>query len=477
MKKSRFRFFKSKWFWIILIVVIIAAGIAYAKTRPKAPNFEYTAATVGNVVEQVSVTGTVSPESSADLAFEKGGVISKIYVKVGDTVKAADPIAALDDADDQAALASAQATLADMSRALTPTELAVETTSLANAVHAAYPTAQGALFNYTDAFFSNPQSSNPTLSIRTDSAATAYRLNHERSSLTDLLNTWSAELASPPDEATLAADSVTDLSMIKSFFNDLSVTVNALSPGNSGLSQSQIDSDVTAMNNALSSLDSAVDSVTTAQSNYNLKLAGNSSQSIAAQAAKVAQAQATLKEDTITSPIDGVVTKADPNVGEYAAPGTSGFAVENSGFKIEAYVPEADIAKVAVGDLASSTLDAYGAYVNFPAQVTMIDPAETVLEGVPTYKVTLQFVMPDSRIRSGMTSNLEILTHQVDGVIEIPYRAVVMTATSTTVRVVSADGQTYTSVPVTTGLKGSDGTIQILSGLNPGDKVVTYVKS
>ena len=52
-------------------------------------------------------------------------------------------------------------------------------------------------------------------------------------------------------------------------------------------------------------------------------------------------------------------------------------------------MPEADIAKVAIGDLASSTLDAYGSYVDFPAQVTMIDPAETVIEGVPTYKVTL----------------------------------------------------------------------------------------
>ncbi len=106
----------------------------------------------------------------------------------------------------------------------------------------------------------------------------------------------------------------------------------------------------------------------------------------------------------------------------------------------------------------------------------MIDPAETVLEGVPTYKVTLAFVSPDSRIRPGMTANLEIHTHEADGVIEIPYRALTSTATSTTVRVVSLDGKTYSVVPVVTGLKGSDGTIEIVSGLNPGDKVVTYVK-
>jgi multidrug efflux pump subunit AcrA (membrane-fusion protein) len=76
-----------------------------------------------------------------------------------------------------------------------------------------------------------------------------------------------------------------------------------------------------------------------------------------------------------------------------------------------------------------------------------------------------------------MTSNIEILTHEVDNVLEIPYRAITITSTSTNVRLVSANGQKYTSVLVSTGLKGSDGTIQILSGLKVGDKVVTYVGS
>jgi multidrug efflux pump subunit AcrA (membrane-fusion protein) len=113
--------------------------------------------------------------------------------------------------------------------------------------------------------------------------------------------------------------------------------------------------------------------------------------------------------------------------------------------------------------------------VDFPAKVVMIDPAETVLEGVPTYKVTLQFIVPDARIRSGMTANLEILTHEAAGVLEIPYRAIAVNATSTTVRLVSKDGKSYAAVPIVTGLKGSDGTIEVVSGLSVGDKVVTYV--
>ena len=308
-----------------------------------------------------------------------------------------------------------------------------------------------------------------------------------------MLNDWKndASTASTTDAAELISNAEGYATTIKSFLGDLSTIVNDLSPGNSGLPQSSIDSAVASMNTALSTLNQAISTVSAAdtelksassaysqaENTFTLQQSGSTPDAIAAQAAKVSQAEAVLAEDTLTSPIDGIVTQEDPNAGEYIAPGQSGFAVQNSGFKVEAYVAEADIAKVAVGDLASSTLDAYGAYVDFPERVTAIDPAETVLEGVPTYKVTLEFVSPDSRIKSGMTSNLEILTHEADNVLEIPYRALLITSTSTDVRLVSANGQTYSSVPVTTGLKGSDGTIQILSGLNKGDKVVTYVGS
>ena len=318
-------------------------------------------------------------------------------------------------------------------------------------------------------------------------------MNTERRAISDTLADWADDSANatPANAAGLLSKTQGYLSSLKGFLSDLSGIVNDLTPGNSGLSQDAINSDVATMNTALSSLNQAITTVSSAdtelknassgyaqaQTTFAVQESGSSADAIAAEAAKVAQAQATLDEDTIVSPIDGIVTQEDPNVGEFAAAGASGFAVEGTGFKIEAYVPEADIAKVAVGDLASSTLDAYGSYTDFPAKVLMIDPAETVLEGVPTYKVTLQFVTPDSRIRSGMTANLEILTHEAADALEIPYRAVTVTATSTTVRLVSADGQTYTTVPVVTGLKGSDGTIQVISGLKEGDKVVTYVKS
>ena len=447
----------------------------------------------GDVIEKVSVTGAISPLKKADLAFKKSGVVARIPVVVGDHVKKGDMIASLESAGDAAALASAQATFNDLSRSLSKEELNVQKTSLDtaqqnafNAVHDGYAKAQGALVNYTDTFFGNPQSANPTIKIYVDSTSLQTSINNERVLVTDALNKWSSHMSTVNTDSVASFMVTTDtyLGTIKLFMSDLSAIVGRINPGNSGTSQSMIDTYTATMNSGLAALNSAIDTVTAArtaltlaQSNYDLKLAGNSSQSIAAQQAKVAQAQANVDDDSLLSPIDGIITKADPNVGEFVAAGQSGFAVQDDGgYKIEAYIPEADIAKVAIGNKADVTLDSYGQYVIFPAMVTFVDPAETVLEGVPTYKVTLQFDTPDTRIRSGMTANTDILTHEVDQVLVVPTRAVVDDGGKKSVRIVDAGGTKFTSVSVVIGLKGSDGSTEIISGVNLGDKVVTYIK-
>ena len=505
-KHSIFHFFKNKYFIISLIVIIIIAFIFYSKSKSSAQSLVYSKATVGNVIEQVSVTGTISPVDKADLAFEKSGVIASIFVKVGDNVKKGDRIASLDSAGDIAVLSSAQAQLAEISRGLRPEEFtayqsAVDTASTAlvnakkdavNAIHSSYVQAESAISDYSDSFFNNPRTVNPIINIRVESNSLQTAIDQGRLSVSDTLESLknNAETATTSNVSDIVSSTESSLSKIKSFLNDLAGIVDDLSPGNSSISQQVIDTDMSKINTALSTLNQAITTIssadtelknassayTQAENNFTLQKAGSSPDTIAVQSAKVAEAQAVLDEDTLRSPIDGIITKEDPNIGEFISVGKSSFSVQNSGFKIEAFVPEADIAKISIGDMASSTLDAYGSYVNFPAQVMGIDPAETILSGVPTYKVTLQFITLDSRIRSGMTANLEILTHSAMNVLEIPYRAITITSTSTTVRLVNPNNQTFKVIPVVTGLKGSDGTIQIISGLNEGDKVVTYVK-
>jgi HlyD family secretion protein len=510
LKHAR-KFFLSKTvIAIVIVLIIVGVVIARKNTNTGIAGIQTAVASVGNVVEQVSVTGTVSPINSADLAFEKGGVVETINVAVGDQVKAGDTIASLDSSTDKASLASEQAKLDDLTRSLTPQESAADQAQVntaltalnnaqqdtVNAVEQSYTEVQSAVTNYADNFFTNPQSSNPTINVYTQTQPIAIAIDNQRLQVATALAQWQTDTTAVSTTSTPAALAILSqtnsyLATIQSFVSNLSGIINDLAPGDSGLTQAAINADVASINSAMSGVNQAVSTISSvqteltnasasysgAQSQFALDVAGSSADTIAAQSAEVALAQAQLNQDTITSPIDGIITQVVPNVGEFVPAGQTEFSVQGTGFKIEAYVPEADIAKVAIGDMASDTLNAYGSYVNFPSQVTLIDPSETVLEGVPTYKVTLDFLTPDSRILSGMTANLEILTHEADNVLEIPYRAVIQTATSTTVRVLSADGKTYATVPIVVGLKGSDGTIQVISGLNAGDKVVTYIPS
>ena len=66
------------------------------------------------------------------------------------------------------------------------------------------------------------------------------------------------------------------------------------------------------------------------------------------------------------------------------------------------------------------TLDAYGTGTSFPATVTTVDSAETVVNGTPSYMVTLHFTNPDGRIKDGMTGSVHLVTAEHDNVVEVP---------------------------------------------------------
>ena len=139
---------------------------------------------------------------------------------------------------------------------------------------------------------------------------------------------------------------------------------------------------------------------------------------------------------------------------------------------MEVFIPEADISKIAVGNEASVTLDAYGSGVTFKAKVASIDPGETIVEGVTTYRTILEFAEEDARIKSGMTANIDILASKRDGVISIPQRAISVKGGDKFARIISSDG-TVKEVMIETGMRGSAGEVEVTKGVSEGDKVIT----
>ncbi len=238
--------------------------------------------------------------------------------------------------------------------------------------------------------------------------------------------------------------------------------------------KNSIDSAQKSVNDAENSLQNAEDSLA-------LKKAGTAIEQIDAQKATVKQVEAQIKnyeiqlnQSTIKSPINGIITKQEAKIGKNISANQIIISIiSEAKFQIETNIPEADIAKVKIDDPAKITLDAYGNDIIFEAKVISIDPAETTIEGVSTYKTTLEFIQEDNHIKSGMTANIDILTAKKE-VLAIPQRAVITKNGQKFVLVDLGNNQTQER-KIETGLRGSDGYIEIISGLSEGIGVIISV--
>ena len=231
--------------------------------------------------------------------------------------------------------------------------------------------------------------------------------------------------------------SQTTLTSYKSSVSTARANVNAATTAVNGHIQAIASQAITNQQNITSTqneLNAAENTLRLKESELTLKLAGALPDQIRAQEARVQQAMSVLQTQqarvrqslaevdrlaaqlsnfVIRAPFDGVVTNQEAKKGEIVSANVPLITIISpTAFQIEANVPEADIAKIKIDNQAQLTLDAYGESVTYAASVLQIDPAQTTVEGVATYKVTLRFADQDERVRSWMTANLIILTGQ-----------------------------------------------------------------
>jgi RND family efflux transporter MFP subunit len=174
----------------------------------------------------------------------------------------------------------------------------------------------------------------------------------------------------------------------------------------------------------------------------------------------------------LVSPIDGVVSRQDGKIGMIVLPNAPVVSVINEGgFQLETLVSETDIAKLAVGNKADVTLDAYGSDAVFPATVVKLDPAASTDNGVSGYKVTFQFDKADDRIKPGLTANVSVITQERDAV-AVPERSVLEKNGEDSVLVKTPNGLETRVVQI--GIKGADGWWEVTSGLQAGDQVEDF---
>lgn len=238
-----------------------------------------------------------------------------------------------------------------------------------------------------------------------------------------------------------------------------------------------------ALASALAGVTTAENALQQAKNELILKEAGNTPETLALQMSRVVAAraakeliQAQINTMTLKSPIDGIITKQELHEGVFVQAGSHVVSViSKDSYEVEIFVPEVDIAKITIDDSVNITLDAYTDDDIFLAQVASIDPAETIIEGVATYKVTVSFIdSKDERIKPGMTADTVIFTDEREQVLAAPTRAIITEDSQKYVRM--PNGNEIKKIPVETGMKSSSGYIEITDGLKEGETIITFIR-
>jgi len=191
--------------------------------------------------------------------------------------------------------------------------------------------------------------------------------------------------------------------------------------------------------------------------------------------ADLARASADYADTVITAPTDGVITKVEIKAGEITPIGAAINMLGSSPYRIEMFVSEIDIPKVLTTQTGSIELDAFRG-TNFKLRVAAIDEAPTVKEGVPKYRIKLDFQYPHDELKIGMTGDAEITTGKRQGVVYVPRRAVLdQEEGEKIVRILGADN-TLEERLVVIGMEGASGDVEVVSGVNEGEVVVVLVK-
>ena len=147
--------------------------------------------------------------------------------------------------------------------------------------------------------------------------------------------------------------------------------------------------------------------------------------------ARITQAQEALSYTTITSPIDGVVTRLNAEVGELVITGTMNNpgtvimeVADLSSMLVVAQVDEADVGKLEVGQKAKVHVDAFGEQ-EFTGVVDSIALAHSLTWGnTKYYRTEILLENTEANLHSGLTAHVDIETHKHTDVLKVPTQAV-----------------------------------------------------
>ncbi len=431
----------------------LVAGVlvmVWLVTRGENPNEKYQAQLVErkDLVQTVSVTGEIKAEQELALNFEKGGRVEAVAAKVGQEVAQDEVVASIEDENLSQQVTKAKAALdRALAQAGTTDDMIREQEEIVeNAqdyreeaekledqkVDAADVAYQNAKEYYQDAKDYYDQ-------VVSDSGADSAEAKYAKLSLARAESEKNAA-----DEARDTTRKMRDLAVLSA--------------------ENQKDEAEERLETARSQFARWSDNAAVASARADYEIALNE-----------------LEKASLKAPVNGKITELNYQAGEVLGV-ANGMGSVNSFARmiafdlvLEANVPEADIVKVKLGQEAEVYFDALEESEVFAGEVIEIEPAATTIQDVVYYQVKFKLSQWDSRIKPGMSADIDIQVAQKKSVLAVPYQAVEREDDRETVEILTDRGEVEVR-EVKTGLRGDDGEVEIVRGVQEGERVVVLRK-
>ncbi len=442
----------KKWSFVPLIMLALVASLLAGCNQPAEPVAQAAApvevsavsvlvapARTGSISLVYSYSGDLKARDSVSVLPMSAGRIQSVLVKVGDSLKAGDPIAIVDSKTYAAQLKQAEANLELARLSITKMEEGTRPEQIA-AAQAAVQFARNAVNDV------NTISDDERTAAAATMAQTEAALKLAQSQYDDVA--WAGQVGMLPQSLQLEQATVAYEAARAAYNLQTRPSDGQLSPLMIQLAQAEMALALAKQPYTKPDFDLARGKVELAEAALDLT-------------------RIQMDETTIRAPFDGVVAELYITEGSMVSSATPVVLFVSSQLEAVVNIEESRINQIRDGQNAALRVNAYPGE-DFPAVVTSIAPVAD--SATHTFVVKVTPVDEAGKLRAGMYADLSLLVEEKQAALLVPRAALTMINDKESVYVVTDNVAAVRQV--TTGLSDRDN-VEILSGLRPAETVVT----
>ncbi len=494
---------------LVLVIVLGGGAAAWAASSGGDSGYRTASVTRTNIGQSMTVVGTVEPVNDASASFQVAGKVATVSATVGQQVTAGESLGTLDTTALSESVSSAQSTLNaneaklaedESSQASTTAQTLSDapstTTTTAPATHGGSTSGQSAITQDQNtltkdeaqtAADQHQEAADLAQAQKTCAPSGTATTTSTTTTTTDPTGCEAALALVSKDQQQVSTDQATvakDEAALSQALSQSSSSGSAGSGGSAGAGGTASSGSSTEGSRAVSSTPSGAtsDSGTATRSGAGTTGGSGSStssdtpQQIASDQADIdtAQAQLTeaeqsLAEADLTSPINGTIVSVGIAAGDTVSADSSTEVIVIIGtdsFEVTSTLSSSQVPSVKVGESAGVRVDGVDGTIN--GTVSQVGPVQSGDSGF-TYPVVVALPTSATGLFTGSTANVVISTGAVAHVVAVPTSAVQSLGTRSYVETLS--NGTLARKIIKVGMVG-DVYTQVLSGLTPGESVV-----